>query len=58
MGNHDYEERDEASFGISKTGWTNDDLGIRWLREVFELGTQSGNSRLLILDGHSSHLTV
>jgi len=58
MGNHDYKNRDDASFGLSNTGWTNNELGFRWLKEVFEPGTRSGNSRLLILDGHSSHLSV
>ena len=60
MGNHDYEERDDAAFGLSSTGWTNDRLGVRWLKEHFEPKTRStpGKHRLLILDGHSSHLTV
>jgi len=58
MGNHDYEERDLASFAISKTGWTNDSLEFLWLKEVFEPKTRSGRDRLLIIDGHSSHLTV
>jgi hypothetical protein len=58
MGNHDYEERDEASFAISSTGWSNDAVGFKWLVEHFEPATRSGRPRLLILDGHSSHLTV
>jgi len=31
MGNHDYQDRDPAAFTLSKTGWTNDKLGLLWL---------------------------
>ena len=61
MGNHDYEERDNSTFALSDTGWTNDNLGLQWLKEVFEPETwPSGRShhRLLLIDGHSSHLTL
>ena len=59
MGNYDYENRDPAAFAISKTGWTNDKVGLLWLADHFEPNTQSatGHPRLLIIDGHSSHLT-
>jgi hypothetical protein len=43
---------------VSENGWTNDQLGLFWLKEVFNKHTQSrtiGRYRLLILDGHSSH---
>jgi hypothetical protein len=46
--------------GLSETGWTNDALGMIWLREVFDKHTRDrtiGRYRLLILDGHGSHLT-
>jgi len=26
MGNHDYKDRDDASFGLSNTGWTNNEF--------------------------------
>jgi hypothetical protein len=47
--------------GLSENGWTNDDLGFQWLKEVFDKHTASrtiGRYRLLILDGHSSHNTA
>jgi hypothetical protein len=47
-------------FSVSQSGWTNDDLGVAWLEQVFEPGTSKkarGNYRLLILDGHGSHVT-
>ena len=58
MGNHDYDERENASFALSSTGWTNDRLGVLWLVEHFEPATRTGRPPLLIIDGHSSHLTV
>jgi hypothetical protein len=46
--------------GVSENGWTNDVLGLTWLKNVFEKHTVQrtrGVYRLLILDGHGSHLT-
>ncbi|KAI9045478.1 uncharacterized protein KD926_007893 [Aspergillus affinis] len=45
----------------SQNGWTTDEIGLRWLKEVFEPSSRrymTGSKRLLILDGHSSHLTA
>jgi hypothetical protein len=42
------------------TGWTNDTIGLDWLESIFDRYTKlkAQNSwRLLILDGHGSHLT-
>ena len=47
-------------FEVSPNGWTSDDIGLRWLRTLFIPVTASrtrGQYRLLILDGHGSHLT-
>ncbi|KNG52878.1 pogo transposable [Stemphylium lycopersici] len=44
----------------SPTGWSNNELGLAWLTEVFERYTHEKARRqwrLLILDGHGSHLT-
>jgi hypothetical protein len=41
-------------------GWMSDELGLQWLEKIFEPNTRpitAGTHRLLILDGHSSHLT-
>ena len=46
---------------VSKNGWTTDELGIEWLKKVFEPSTAPrtmGRYRLLILDGHGSHATA
>lgn len=53
----DLGEEDEAYFASSTTGWTNDALGLSWLR-LFDRHTRTKGSRwrLLILDGHSSHI--
>jgi DDE superfamily endonuclease. len=47
-------------FEVSANGWTTDEIGIRWLQKLFIPSTNSrtqGRYRLLILDGHGSHLT-
>ncbi len=46
---------------ISDKGWTNNTLGFEWLKQVFNPYTkarQKGAYRMLILDGHKSHLTT
>jgi hypothetical protein len=48
------------TIALSANGWTNNDLGLHWLKEVFEKNTapvKVGSHRLLILDGHGSHAT-
>jgi hypothetical protein len=50
-----------AHFASSPSGWTNNDIGLAWLKQVFDRSTKlkAGRSyRLLILDGHGSHLTM
>lgn len=42
------------------TGWTNNDIGLAWLTQVFDRYTKQKarqNYCLLIVDGHGSHLT-
>jgi hypothetical protein len=46
----------------SPSGWTNNDIGLAWLEQVFDRCTKEKarrgrDWRLLILDGHGSHLT-
>lgn len=44
----------------SDNGWTSFDISFQWLQKVFEPNTRRTTSthRILILDGHGSHLTV
>jgi hypothetical protein len=47
-------------FEVSPNGWTSDEIGLRWLAKVFlplTFSRRKGKYRLLILDGHGSHLT-
>ena len=47
-------------FEVSLNGWTTDEIGLRWLEKLFIPATTSrtvGRYRLLVLDGHRSHLT-
>ena len=51
----------EAFFSNTPSGWSNNDLGLAWLEQVFERATSTKARRrwrLLILDGHASHLTM
>jgi hypothetical protein len=44
----------------SPNGWTSDEIGVEWLHKHFEPHTAHrtvGKYRMLVLDGHSSHLT-
>lgn len=53
-------EAEPAVFAYSDKGWTDNDLGIEYLEKVFEPGTAeivNGETRLLILNGHASHLS-
>ena len=51
----------QAFFTASPTGWTNNDIGLAWLKQVFDRETKAkarSSWRLLILDGHGSHVTM
>ena len=51
---------DDWRFEVSPKGWTSNEIGLRWLKKLFIPSTSSrtkGKYRLLILDGHGSHLT-
>jgi len=48
-------------FEESPNGWTSDEIGLQWLEKLFIPSTNTrmkGEYRLLILDGHGSHLTA
>ncbi len=58
-----YKDRDlpyDWAIGVSENGWTNNELGMTWLRTIFNRYTKDrtkGRYRLLILDGHGNHVT-
>jgi len=49
-------------FTATKSAYTTNDIGVRWLREIFIPETRDqrseGRWQLLILDGHKSHTTL
>lgn len=52
-----------AFFTSSPSGWTNDELGYMWLTQIFDRFSKkkarNGRDwRLLLLDGHGSHLNM
>jgi hypothetical protein len=51
---------DDWRLDISDNGWTTDEIGMKWLTKVFIPITNArstGHYRMLVLDGHGSHLT-
>jgi hypothetical protein len=50
-------EEHEVFVSSSPTGWSNDNVGLAWLEQVFDR-YKSGRWQLLILDGHESHVTM
>lgn len=47
------------TIGVSDNGWTIDKLGVDWIKHFnqYTAARTAGVYRLLILDGHSSHVT-
>jgi hypothetical protein len=51
----------DVHINSSPNGWTNNDIGLAWLEQVFYRCTKEKarrSYRLLILDGHGSHITM
>ena len=45
-------------YAFSEKGWTDNDLGVDWLKRIFIPETFDGQKhRILIIDGHDSHET-
>ncbi|RYP05473.1 hypothetical protein DL765_009822 [Monosporascus sp. GIB2] len=47
-------------FTTLENGWTNTEIGLKWLREIFIPNTKPKDPkewRLLVIDGHNSHTT-
>lgn len=45
----------------STSGWSNNEIGLQWLKQVFDRCTKEKARRqwrLLVLDGHGSHVTM
>src|SRR4051794_6719378 len=48
---------------LTPSGWTNDELGYEWLTNIFDRETkqkahQGRDWRLLVVDGHGSHINM
>jgi DDE superfamily endonuclease len=57
----DWNPQDEVYLAVTANGWSSDALGLRWLEDVFQRHTGKGQARgrrLLIVDGHSSHVNL
>jgi hypothetical protein len=53
-------DRYPAFITLSESGWSNNEIGLAWLEHVFDrqIKHRCGRWRLLIVDGHGSHLTM
>jgi hypothetical protein len=54
---------DDVFVGLTLSGWSNNDVGLAWLEQVYDRCTKKKAQyerdwRLLIVDGHGSHLTM
>jgi hypothetical protein len=52
-------EQDEAFFTSSKSGWSNNNFALNYLKQIFDQytrGKASRGQRLLIVDGYQSHV--
>jgi hypothetical protein len=60
LGDQDWRRTHGWHYAAPLKGWSNNDLGFQWLRNVFDPQTRLPNRqhRLLILDGHCSHLSA
>src|SRR3954447_26177835 len=50
----------EYSIAHSPNGWTDGELGLQWIIKDFDAQTREkakGRTRVLLMDGHSSHYT-
>ncbi|EAT84526.1 hypothetical protein SNOG_08250 [Parastagonospora nodorum SN15] len=61
--NHDqawYHNPKDWRIGVSKNGWTTNELGLEWLKHFIQHTTARtvGSHRLLIIDGHESHKSL
>src|SRR5450432_3938234 len=51
---------EEGHIATSDNGWTDNELGLEWLKQCFEPETRrtTNGYRLLLMDGHASHITT
>ena len=57
----DLEDSNDFFFGTSSNRWSSHAFGLQWLTNVFDLATRPTSprtKRLLIVDGHSSHINI
>ena len=47
-------------YTTSQNGWTSKEIGLEWLNRIFipESAPEDGQYRLLLLDGHGSHVDI
>ena len=56
-----FEVLKEGHIAVSENGWTDNELGLAWIRKCFDPETkicQKGEYRMLLIDGHASHIAT
>ncbi|KZP06953.1 CENP-B protein, partial [Athelia psychrophila] len=54
-------ELEEGWIAASPNGWTDNELGLKWMEHVFDPATRekaNGKWRCLVLDNHESHISL
>jgi len=59
----DYEPGDGTYFATSESGWTSNEIALKWLVKLFDRHSkhkarQGRDPRLLFVDGHGSHINM
>jgi hypothetical protein len=57
---NEFQQDGGGTIAVSDRGWTDDELCMEWFKIVFEpetLKVKKGEYRMLLFDGHGSHLT-
>ena len=50
---------EEAHFTCSENGWINNEIGLLWLQQCFDVETATDDEyRILCVDGHASHIST
>jgi len=57
---NEFRKEGGGTCAVSNRGWTDDELCLEWFKIIFEPETskvKNGEYRILLFDGHGSHLT-
>jgi hypothetical protein len=53
-----HDKNPDWRYTTSENGWTSNDIGLRWLHQIFLPETANNGRPRILLDGHGSHATI